>query len=455
MIEKYNIRDYPECAASGFIKVHQLRDHILAQSEILPRDRERRFIPPKEHFEFVEEQQELLAIAAVCAEPTPPPGVPEFLKDILNHDGSDNGHSARDRAMEKDEFSRHHDRHICDSNPREIYDESLSGEPFRDNTNSPALQVLKYSCRTLFNVDLDATDELEQFEQDNLVEIVEDFVEQLKNTFDATTSWTNQQTSSSTQQRSETRSGPKALREHLRDHHKRVDGALFVCVRCFQGFRDKPSHDQHAREDPLCIIEDWKAHHKLGLEGSLLPRPSGSPEEQWREICCSVLRSADANVSPDYAAVIEHFELSQELYRGIPDLISSILGTETYMYTSHDIGKFLEWREEKFQLGQQEGSPEESDLPSSELANGQVLRVFSIIREHYNKVFAGLEESRKAMPYENNQSRDRGGVKSRRPGGAVERGIPTPMSDQSPSALTPGMSSDGNGEYHHRSKGQS
>ena len=91
-------------------------------------------------------------------------------------------------------------------------------------------------------------------------------------------------------------------REHLRRCHRRQDKAEVACSRCLAGFRTRNERDEHQRTGELCEVKDLRSSLKLGLEEEILSkRPSRinvTAEEQWEELCQSVLRSANVKISP-------------------------------------------------------------------------------------------------------------------------------------------------------------
>jgi hypothetical protein len=85
------------------------------------------------------------------------------------------------------------------------------------------------------------------------------------------------------------------LKDHLREYHKRQDGAEVLCPRCFAGFKSRDELHRHSRAVPVCDPSEYDA--TFGLHGEAInllrgrDRAGQDYREQWKEICKIVFQN--------------------------------------------------------------------------------------------------------------------------------------------------------------------
>lgn len=92
------------------------------------------------------------------------------------------------------------------------------------------------------------------------------------------------------------------LKDHLREYHKRQDGAEVLCTRCFAGFKSKDELHRHSRAVPGCDPAEFDPI--AGLHGEAVNLLRGREKagqdykEQWKEICKIVFQNDQTVPTP-------------------------------------------------------------------------------------------------------------------------------------------------------------
>jgi len=229
------------------------------------------------------------------------------------------------------------------------------------------------------------------------------------------------------------------LKDHLREHHKRQDGAEVLCPRCFAGFSTREELHQHSQADIIC--RPSKFDPKIGLHGEAInllrgrDRAGQSYLAQWREICNIIFQDDRTVPPPEYHAVMEHFEFAEEFVRSFPDLLCClhpvISGNDAEAvkeFGAHAASIFIEL----YRLGADNSRLQlawQSRLPTAIGCTSYSLELQNL-GSHCLQLLRRFADHSRSTTYENDGSRGNGGRRSRQAANPPESLQLTPVISQ-------------------------
>ncbi|KAK0634151.1 hypothetical protein B0T14DRAFT_508476 [Immersiella caudata] len=233
------------------------------------------------------------------------------------------------------------------------------------------------------------------------------------------------------------------LKDHLREHHKRQDGAEVLCPRCFTGFRTREElHRHHSQADIIC--QPSKFDPKVGLHGEAInllrgrDRAGQSHLAQWREICNIIFQDDRTVPPPEYHAVMEHFEFVEELIRSFPDLLRCLhlVVSEDDAWAIQEFGaQAASIFTELYCLGADHSRLKlawQSRLPTV-IGSAPYSLELQNLGSHCLQLLKRFADNSRSTTYENDGSRGNGGRRSRRAANPPDRlQLAPPISRSSP-----------------------
>ncbi|KAK4454903.1 hypothetical protein QBC34DRAFT_490038 [Podospora aff. communis PSN243] len=232
------------------------------------------------------------------------------------------------------------------------------------------------------------------------------------------------------------------LKDHLREYHKRQDGAEVLCPRCFAGFKSRDELHRHSRAIPVCDPSDYDA--TFGLHGEAInllrgrDRAGQDYREQWKDICKIVFQNDQTLPMAEYHAVMEHFEFADvflqffgELARHLDPATSREGEEAANNFGIRAAESLFGW----YHLGLDNCQPWSQIAESIPSGNGQS-KEFEVLTVYCIKTLQRLAEISWDTRYENDGSRGNGGKRPRRrdPAPELDR-LPTPAPSHGPSSV--------------------
>ncbi|KAK0613721.1 hypothetical protein B0T14DRAFT_499147 [Immersiella caudata] len=244
------------------------------------------------------------------------------------------------------------------------------------------------------------------------------------------------------------------LKDHLREHHKRQDGAEVLCTRCFAGFKARDELHRHSRAVPVCDPSEYDP--TLGLHGEAInllrgrDRAGQDYKEQWKEICKIVFQNDQTLPMAEYHAVMEHFEFAEVFLQFFGELAGhlnpSVSKQEEEAANSFGIRaaeSLFGW----YHLGLDNCQPW-AQIAESIASGDNRCKDFEVLTVYCIKTLQRLAEISWDTRYENDGSRGNGGRRPRRREVAPDR-LPTPAPSHGPSSVpndSPVVLADNEGE---------
>ncbi|KAK0639390.1 hypothetical protein B0T16DRAFT_243327 [Cercophora newfieldiana] len=230
------------------------------------------------------------------------------------------------------------------------------------------------------------------------------------------------------------------LKDHLREYHKRQDGAEVLCTRCFAGFKSRDDLNRHTRAVPGCDPAEYDPIPGLHGEAVNLlrgrDRAGQDYQEQWKEICKIVFQNDQTIPKAEYHAVMEHFEFAEvflrffgELSRHLNPWVSPEEEGAVDQFGQQAAESLFDW----YNLGL-DNSQSWSQIADTIGSDDVRCKDFEVLTVYCIKTLQRLAENSLNTLHENDGSRGNGGRRQRRREVPPDR-LPTPAPSQGPSSM--------------------